>query len=94
VGWEGKATISNGREPKSCLGQDFNSKLGCIGIFHGKFMTQKLSLLELKTRSRFRPVTQSLEQHEPQNRMFNGNTYLSTLVLVLLDNNIKQNYNK
>jgi len=32
------SAISNGREPKSCLGQVFNSKLGCIVILCGKCM--------------------------------------------------------
>jgi hypothetical protein len=28
-----ESTISNGREPKSCPGQVFNSTLGCIGRY-------------------------------------------------------------
>ncbi len=30
--------ISNGREPKSCLGQVFNTKLGHIAVLHAKCM--------------------------------------------------------
>jgi len=32
------SAISNGREPKSCLGQVFSSKLGHIAILHNKCM--------------------------------------------------------
>jgi hypothetical protein len=42
--------ILNWREPKSCIGRVFNSKLGCIGILHDhdKGMAYKRPLLELK----------------------------------------------
>ncbi len=32
------STISNGKEPISCLGRVFNSKLGCIAILRNKRM--------------------------------------------------------
>jgi hypothetical protein len=47
------STISDVREPRSCLGRVFNSKLGRIG----KWMAYMQSLLELKTPPKFRPVS-------------------------------------
>jgi hypothetical protein len=49
-------TISNGREPKSCLGQVFNSKLGRIATLPSKCMACMQPLLELKPRARVCPV--------------------------------------
>jgi len=47
------SATSNGRELRSCLGRVFNSKLGHIGIC----MSCIQSLLKLKTRPRFCPVS-------------------------------------
>ncbi len=52
--------LAGGEEPKTCQGRVFNTKLGRIGSRHGKCMAYILSLLELKTRSWFRPVSFSL----------------------------------
>ncbi len=41
--------ISKRRDPEGCLVQVFNSKLGHIGIHHGKCMAYVWSLLELNT---------------------------------------------
>ena len=49
------STISNGREPKSCLGRVFNSKLGCIATLLSKCMACMQTLIELKTRPRVCP---------------------------------------
>jgi len=45
-----------GENLKSCLSKVFNSKLGHVGILHGKCMAYTWSLLELKTQLRFCPV--------------------------------------
>jgi hypothetical protein len=52
------SAISNGREPRSCLGRIFNFKLGCTALLHN-FMARIQPLLELKTRPRFCPVSLS-----------------------------------
>jgi hypothetical protein len=44
-----ESAISNKREPKSFLGQVFNSKLGCIDRKHCKYKEYTQSILELKT---------------------------------------------
>ncbi len=49
--------ISNGREPRSCLGQVFNIKLGSFASKQLNCMAHTKPLLELKTRPRFRPVS-------------------------------------
>ncbi len=54
------SAISNRREPRSCLDQVFNSKLGHVGILHGKSMAYIQSLRHLKTLPRFCPVSLSL----------------------------------
>jgi hypothetical protein len=41
------SAISNGREPKSCLGRVFNSKLGRIATLMSKCMVCMQTLLEL-----------------------------------------------
>ncbi len=51
------SVITNGREPRSCLGRVFNSKLGCIGTLGSKCTVSKQPLLKLKTRPRARPVS-------------------------------------
>ncbi len=52
------SAVTNGREPKSCLGQVFNSKLGRIAALLSKCWARMLQpLLELKTRPRARPVS-------------------------------------
>ncbi len=44
------STITNRREPRSCLGRVFNSKLGCIATLGSKCMICMQPLLKLKTR--------------------------------------------
>jgi hypothetical protein len=52
------SAITNGREPRSCLGRVFNSKLGCIDTPGSKCMVcMQLPLLKLKTRPKARPVS-------------------------------------
>jgi hypothetical protein len=52
------SAITNGREPRSCLGRVFNSKLGCIAATLGsKWMVCMQPLLKLKTRPKARPVS-------------------------------------
>ncbi len=48
---------TNGREPRSCLGRVFNSKLGCIDTLGSKCMVYMHPLLKLKTRPKARPVS-------------------------------------
>ncbi len=43
------SAITNGREPRSCLGQVFNSELGCIATPGSKCMVCMQPLLKLKT---------------------------------------------
>ncbi len=54
------STTSNVREPKSCLGRVFNSKLGHIATLLSKCMACMQTLLDLKTLPRVRPVNLSL----------------------------------
>jgi hypothetical protein len=54
------SAIYNRREPKSCLGQVFNSKLDSISILCSKCMLHMQPLLELKTQRRDHPVSLSL----------------------------------
>jgi hypothetical protein len=49
--------IINGREPRSCLGRVFNSKLGCIATLGSKCMVCMQPLLQLKTWPEARPVS-------------------------------------
>jgi hypothetical protein len=51
------SAISIGREPKSCLGRVFNSKLGRIATLGSKCMVSMQPLLKLKTRPRACPVS-------------------------------------
>ncbi len=52
------SAITNGREPRSCLGRVFNSKLGCIAATLGsKCMVCMQPLLKLNTRPKARPVS-------------------------------------
>jgi len=52
------SAISNGREPRSCLGLVFNSKLGCFATLGSKYMMVcKQPLLKLKTQPKARPVS-------------------------------------
>jgi hypothetical protein len=58
VGLKAGSAITNGREPRSCLGRVFNSKLGCIAATLGsKRMVCMRPLLKLKTRPKARPVS-------------------------------------
>jgi hypothetical protein len=57
---DARSAITNGREPKSCLGRVFNSKLGCIATPGSKYMVCMQPLLKLKTRPKARPVSKSL----------------------------------
>ena len=52
--------MSNGREPKSCLGQVFNFKLGCFVMCTIAWSTQAQPSLMLKTQPRFCPVSLTL----------------------------------
>jgi hypothetical protein len=52
------SVITNGREPKSCLGEVFISKYGHIAALSGKCLARmQQPLLELKTWPRARPVS-------------------------------------
>jgi hypothetical protein len=51
------STITNGREPKSCLGRVFKSKLGCIATLGSKRMEGIHPILKLKTWPWARPVS-------------------------------------
>jgi hypothetical protein len=51
---------ANGREPKSCLGQVFNLKLGCFVMCTIAWSIQVQPSLQWKTRHRFCPVSLSL----------------------------------
>ncbi len=51
------STITNRREPRSCLGRVFNSKLGCIVTLGSKCMVYMQPLLKLKTQPKARPVS-------------------------------------
>jgi hypothetical protein len=50
------STITNRREPRSCLGRVFNSKLDCIATLGSKCMVCMQPLLKLKTQPKARPV--------------------------------------
>jgi hypothetical protein len=50
--------ITNGREPRSCLGRVFNSKLGCFATPGSKCIVLRMQpLLKLKTRPKACPVS-------------------------------------
>ena len=49
------SAITNGREPRSCLGRVFNSKLGHSATLVNKCMVCMQPLLKLKTRPKDRP---------------------------------------
>ncbi len=51
------SAITNGREPRSCLGRVFNSKLGHSATLGSKCMLGMQHLLKLKTRPKARPVS-------------------------------------
>jgi hypothetical protein len=52
------SAISNGREPRSCLGRVFNFKLGCFATLGSKCIVLRMQpLLKLKTRPKARPVS-------------------------------------
>ncbi len=51
------SAITNRREPRSCLGRVFNSKLGCVATLGNKCMVCMQPLLKLKTRPKARPVS-------------------------------------
>jgi hypothetical protein len=51
------SAITDGREPRSCLGRVFNSKLGHIAKLGSKCMVCVQPLLKLKTRLRACPVS-------------------------------------
>ncbi len=58
------SAITNGREPRSCLGRVFNSKLGCLATPGRKFLVWCMQpLLKLKTRPKARPVSLNLSMH-------------------------------
>jgi hypothetical protein len=54
------SAITNGREPRSCLGRVFNSKLGCIATVGSNCMVCMQPLLKLKTWPKACPVSYSL----------------------------------
>ncbi len=52
------STITNGREPRSCLGRVFNSKFGCFATLGSKCMMVCMQpLLKLKTQPKACPVS-------------------------------------
>jgi hypothetical protein len=51
------SAITNRREPRSCLGRVFNSKLGHSATLGSKCMVGMQPLLKLKTRPKARPVS-------------------------------------
>jgi hypothetical protein len=52
------SAITNGSEPRSCLGRVFNSKLGCIAAILGsKCIVCMQPLMKLKTRPKAHPVS-------------------------------------
>ncbi len=52
------SAITNGREPRSCLGWVFNSKLGCFATPGRQCIVWRMQpLLKLKTRPKARPVS-------------------------------------
>ena len=51
------SAITNGREPRSCLGRVFNSKLGHSATLGSKCMVGMQPLLKLKTQTKARPVS-------------------------------------
>jgi hypothetical protein len=51
------SAITNGGEPRSCSGQVFNSKLGCIATLGSKCMVCMQPHLKLKTRPKACPVS-------------------------------------
>ncbi len=51
------SAITNRREPRSCLVQVFNSKLGHIATLGSKYMVCMQPPLKLKTRPKARPVS-------------------------------------
>ncbi len=52
------SAITNWREPRSCLGRVFNSKLGCFATPGCKCIVWRMQpLLTLKTRPKARPVS-------------------------------------
>jgi hypothetical protein len=51
------STITNGREPRGCLGRVFNYKLGCITTPGSKCMVCMQPLLKLKTQPKARLVS-------------------------------------
>jgi len=55
-----ESAITNGREPRSCLAQIFNSKLGCIATVSSKCMVCMQPLLKLKTWPSAHPVSYGL----------------------------------
>ncbi len=76
------STVTSGREPKSCLGRVFNSKLGCIAALLSKCLARMPQpLLELKTRPRARPVSLSLSMIEPIKSTNSGSTWVNSQLL-------------
>ncbi len=67
LGKSGSGVKDNGREPKSCLGQVFNFKLGCLVMCTIAWPIQAWPSLELKTRLRFRPISLSLSMSKVKN---------------------------
>ncbi len=51
------SVTTKGREPRSCLGQVFNCKLGSFIDNNKNLVTCKWPLLKLKTQPRFCPVS-------------------------------------
>ncbi len=64
---EPRSAITNGREPRSCLGRVFNSKLGCIATLGSKCMVcMQQPLLKLKTWPKARPELKFVHGRAPQ----------------------------
>jgi hypothetical protein len=56
---------ANGREPKSCLGQVFIFKLGCLDMCTIALPIQVQPNLEWRTQPKFCPVSLSLSMQKP-----------------------------
>ncbi len=76
--WSAQAgsAISNGREPRSCLGRVFNIKLGSFVSKQLNWVAHTQPLLELKTRPRFRPDSWSLSVAQVFDFMWNQKCWI------------------
>jgi hypothetical protein len=61
--------LANGREPKSCLGQLFNFKLGSFAVWEDVRDANARPHLKLKTQPRFHPARLSLSMFAVRARL-------------------------